>query len=80
MYNSDTRKMREVFIAELINALEEELEFEHPFIPEDEKKLLVQYMLQDIFQREGYLFDLSATDCYSRIKLLTQENTKVVFH
>ena len=80
----DNQKLK-VFVTELIDALEEELEIESPFIPKDEKILLVKYMVQDIFQREGYKpqFDFSKMNSSvveKTLKGIGQEGTKIILH
>ncbi|MEW6382197.1 MAG: hypothetical protein AB1611_21740 [bacterium] len=90
MHDSDNSKAvgpkaREILVAELIDALEEELELENPFIPEDEKNLWVKYMLQDIFQREGCEpgFDISNQDFWAGRKLtqeINKKDIKVIYH
>jgi len=75
----------EIFVIELIDALEQEIELENPFIPEDEKNLLVRYMVQDIFQRERYKpqFDFSKMDSFlveKSMKRNSQEGTKIILH
>lgn len=90
MHDSDNRKalrtqVGETFVIELINALEEELELENPFIPEDEKTLLINYMLQDILQREGCepWFDLSKINFRAgkkSFKGISRKDTKFMLH
>jgi hypothetical protein len=80
----DNQKLK-VFVTELIDALEEELEIENPFIPEDEKTLLVKYMVQDIFQREGYKpqFDflkMNPSVIEKSLKGIGQEGAKIILH
>jgi hypothetical protein len=80
----DNQKL-EIFVTELIDALEEEIELENPFIPEDEKSLLVRYMVQDIFQRERYKpqFDFSKMNSLvveKSLKRNSQEGTKIILH
>ena len=75
----------EALIIELINALEEELELENPFIPEDVKNLLIRYMVQDIFQRKGSKsqFDFSRMSSFVMEKSLegiTQEGNDTILH
>lgn len=70
MEDSEDQKMK-AFVAELIDALEEELELENPFIPEDEKKLFVKYMINDIFHRKEYKsqLDFAKMDSFTMEKL-----------
>lgn len=84
MEDLDNQKLK-VFVTELIDALKEELGVENPFIPEDEKNLLVRYMVQDIFKREGYKpqFDfskMSSSIVEKSQEEISQERTKIILH
>ncbi|MEW5804043.1 MAG: hypothetical protein AB1847_18255 [bacterium] len=84
MENVDDQNMV-LFVTELIDALEQELELENPFIMEDEKNLLVRYMVQDILQRKGYgsWFDSSKVNACvmgKSLKGIDHRNEKIIIH